>query len=594
MKKIPPLLYFILFSCITLLAQDKNFKIPDSLANKTNTELIQLIKVNRYSSPVIAKVYAEAFYKKATAEKNRINIIDSYFYFGHIADIQGEYTNAISLINKGISLTETDRDSILWKLYNLRGKVQEQYGKDEEAAADFNASLLISKEYDYKPGIIIAEIGIAKVKLNTKQYYESLKIYEEMLRISEDTILVSKNSRASIFIGICDNYLKMQALDSARIYLDQGLKESIRINDLESASYFYPFEAIYYYYKNDIPKSLVMLEKAQKAISAMESEEKRIIEVYYYMAQCHFALKDYQAAITTVEKAFAIIREENIEKDMTDTTSVSDKKLTTISDKDQFIPYEYMYLLKLIVSSYEKLGDTKHRGLYFEKYFKLKLESEQKDVRINKLLYNFHEAPEIALMKELSQKETAAEKLVNYLYYILALLCVAIAVGYILSKRKEKKKQIAYKALIEKVSVLEAENSAAAEENNTATSKTVSITDEKAASILKGLQKFEAQEQFLDENCNLRFVAKKVKTNATYLSKIINTHKESSFNEYINNLRIQYTLKRLKSDTQFRAYSIKSIAQEVGYKSADSFTKHFKKQTSLYPSYYIKNLNKEA
>ena len=85
-------------------------------------------------------------------------------------------------------------------------------------------------------------------------------------------------------------------------------------------------------------------------------------------------------------------------------------------------------------------------------------------------------------------------------------------------------------------------------------------------------------------------MAKKVKTNTTYLSKIISTYKQKKFFEYINELRIEYVLKRLKEDSKFRNYSIKHIAEEIGYKSTNSFTKYFKAHTKLYPSYYIKNL----
>ncbi|MFK7750768.1 MAG: helix-turn-helix domain-containing protein, partial [Kordia sp.] len=53
-----------------------------------------------------------------------------------------------------------------------------------------------------------------------------------------------------------------------------------------------------------------------------------------------------------------------------------------------------------------------------------------------------------------------------------------------------------------------------------------------------------------------------------------------------------YTIDRLNSDNQFRKYAIKHIALEVGYKSPESFTKHFKNATGINPSYYIKELEK--
>ncbi|MEM6687757.1 MAG: helix-turn-helix domain-containing protein, partial [Bacteroidota bacterium] len=68
-------------------------------------------------------------------------------------------------------------------------------------------------------------------------------------------------------------------------------------------------------------------------------------------------------------------------------------------------------------------------------------------------------------------------------------------------------------------------------------------------------------------------------------------HKQKKFIQYITDLRIDYALEKLANDKKFRAYNIKSIAAELGYNSAESFSKDFKRRTKLYPSYYIKKIN---
>ena len=85
------------------------------------------------------------------------------------------------------------------------------------------------------------------------------------------------------------------------------------------------------------------------------------------------------------------------------------------------------------------------------------------------------------------------------------------------------------------------------------------IQDKKIQEILIRLDKLETSLYFLNSSCSLQNVAKKIKTNTSYLSKIIGTHKGKKFTEYINELRIQYVLKRLKEDSKFRKYSIKNI-----------------------------------
>jgi AraC-like DNA-binding protein len=124
------------------------------------------------------------------------------------------------------------------------------------------------------------------------------------------------------------------------------------------------------------------------------------------------------------------------------------------------------------------------------------------------------------------------------------------------------------------------------------TVKPNTINDETVEKILHGLQKFEEKKLFLHKNCNINFVAKKAHTNKTYLSKTLQVHKKKKFFQYITDLRIEYALIQLKNDSKFRAYDIKSIADELGFNTSESFAKAFKKRTGIYPSFYIKNLNK--
>lgn len=82
---------------------------------------------------------------------------------------------------------------------------------------------------------------------------------------------------------------------------------------------------------------------------------------------------------------------------------------------------------------------------------------------------------------------------------------------------------------------------------------------------------------------------KKLETNSTYLSKTINQYKNKNFSQYINDLRIEDTITRLREDKKFRNYSIKAIAEEVGFSNSESFSKAFFKKTGYQPSYFIKN-----
>lgn len=124
--------------------------------------------------------------------------------------------------------------------------------------------------------------------------------------------------------------------------------------------------------------------------------------------------------------------------------------------------------------------------------------------------------------------------------------------------------------------------------------KSINVKEETIQHIINGLQKLASEKYFLSSNCNAYNTAKKINTNTTYLSKVINSHYNKSFNTYINEFRIQYILDKLKSEKHYRSYSIQSLSEEVGYKSPDSFTKAFKIYTGFLPSVYIKNIGQNT
>ena len=96
--------------------------------------------------------------------------------------------------------------------------------------------------------------------------------------------------------------------------------------------------------------------------------------------------------------------------------------------------------------------------------------------------------------------------------------------------------------------------------------------------------------EYLKEDYTQQYVAKKIKTNTTYLSYIINKNFEKSFSEYANELKINYVINEMIANPLYRKYSTQAIAESVGYKNASSFTKSFSKRTGVTPVQFAKNI----
>jgi YesN/AraC family two-component response regulator len=119
------------------------------------------------------------------------------------------------------------------------------------------------------------------------------------------------------------------------------------------------------------------------------------------------------------------------------------------------------------------------------------------------------------------------------------------------------------------------------------------IDEKLEESLLKGINELENTKDYLDPNFSINRLAKKLNTNTSYLSYIINKESNQSFKQYITGLRIEYLLKKLIEENKFRNYTIKALAEEIGYTNASAFTRAFKKYKGITPSEFIKSLKED-
>lgn len=95
---------------------------------------------------------------------------------------------------------------------------------------------------------------------------------------------------------------------------------------------------------------------------------------------------------------------------------------------------------------------------------------------------------------------------------------------------------------------------------------------------------------YLDSDLSLTTLSVQFDLSIGYLSQLINTHTEKSFNDYINELRIEAS-KICLTESRYNYYTIESIGLECGFKSKSNFYTAFKKFTNQTPNQY-KNLVK--
>ena len=108
--------------------------------------------------------------------------------------------------------------------------------------------------------------------------------------------------------------------------------------------------------------------------------------------------------------------------------------------------------------------------------------------------------------------------------------------------------------------------------------------------ILSNLETFEKSKDVRDPNLSLVVLAKRMNTNSKYLSEIINKHKGKNFNNYLNELRVNYIVDKLTQNPEYLQYKTSYLAEEAGFASRTTFTTIFKNVTGKSPSQFIDEL----
>ncbi len=187
--------------------------------------------------------------------------------------------------------------------------------------------------------------------------------------------------------------------------------------------------------------------------------------------------------------------------------------------------------------------------------------------------------------------EAENKKYTNYLYVSLASGLFIILIGILIllkseSKKKRKKEIINYLEISRN-------NIIAVKPSIKQTKKRLAIPEETEEVILHKLKRFESSNKFLNKDMSLAVLAGQFETNTKYLSGVINKHYHVNFNTFINKLRINYIIDKLKTDPNYIHYKISFLAKESGYSSHSSFATVFKSIIGMSPVTFIKLIQEE-
>ena len=550
MKQSLLLYIFISFTNI-LIAQEHDLK------NKSYEALRGLFfEAYDDKSDSLSQIYSNTYLNKAKEENAIFKIASGYLYRSYISD----FNSAIAYSDSIIELTKSKNHNIYPALgYMIKGYHFLQHG------GDLKALNLYLKAYEYalKNKNVYQQIQVqrvvAGVKANFGDHKEAIKIIQSQIKLIKS--LPDFKSRFKYeYLASLNNLsielLRAEKLDSAAIKINEGIDFALKVKD--SLMYYKFLLLSGDLYSNDEHKrALDSLKKSEPFLGGVDLADN------YYIQGSIYETYDIQKSISFFKKIDSIYS----------------------IDKNPFLDVKNAY--QKLYDFYKNDGDKVQELHFLNKLIDINTLLSNTSKSIDSVTVRDFVIPKLKNEKKELELELSKRGKANiYITVIFSSLVLIISIFLIRFYRNQKIYKKRYLDIINESRDNEVEI------QKKSILKELNIPQNIIDQILENLKDFEENKKFIENGLTQNKLAKQIDTNSTYLSKVINNYKEMSFSQYLNTLRINYIINELKTTINLRKYTVGAIAKEAGFNNAESFSKAFFKEKGLYPSYFIKQLNK--
>lgn len=537
--------------------------------------LLQLCHLNKYKNIEVAENYNREAFELSNDLNYLTGIYSATYNHAYLQFIQGDFNRALSVIR---SLDQKINYKKFPKNYadfqTLKSDIHTEKGEYDRALETGLKLLDLAENTKDEYILMKSHAALSHYYLRTKNYKRAL----EHCLLELDIIINQRNV----------HYVFQKVDEIARM--------TVKLGDTETALKAYAF-----------------FLRIEKELYSPGSYIESI--VYMNMADLYMTIGEYEKSQNYLDQAQNLNTTNNYRFRIPRALTLqSELYLKTKDTTNAILTYEKSIEAAENINAFDviKTNSQMLMGLYEKKGQPSKV-TEYKTIHeaIRDSLFNNEKEQHIIILetrrkiKEAAQKQQALElenleqrsKLITIIVILGSILTIGLffVISYVKIKEKNK---VLYRRTIENLETqLKTEDkklSLKTKPKNSRTKTNLTIDDNVKTIILNRLEKLEQENFFIDSDCNLHQLAEKLKTNPKYLSQVINTEKGSNFNNYINELRINYLLTKLLQDKEFRNRKLSYIATSVGYNNLNTFNAAFKKRQGILPSFFIKQLNEEA
>jgi AraC-like DNA-binding protein len=559
------LLFLIQLLCVTSLSAQSAGELPTQNFEELSQQIELLFK---QKDTVKALEYFRIYTKKARAERNieeLVYVYRSMAVWQSALDIKLQYADSAIVIAQHSKNNELIGSAIYTKgvvyyKYNDWDKTLEHY-----LLADKYINQTTNKYLEHK---IKYAIGQAAYRLG--DYQQALNNIDACVTYfaTQNDEKHQKGYMHSLqLLGILHN--RLGNYNQCTEINTLGFQKAKEFSLSEMVIKFINSEAINKYSLGLYQESL---EELQKYLPDFIKEENNIQHILslFFIGKNYIALGANQKAIPYFEKVDALFAQYGYLRD-----DMAENYYYLIEDAQQKkdLKRELYYTNRLIEA--EKLLSQQYKNIA---------------VRIKKYDTQNLLTSKERIENELIQKQ-ARNKWLLVLISVISGCMVVLVVRYIRNKRKF---EVLYKQFME---AQKQRNHIPSNENEPVEviikpTSNSELKEEVVLRILKRLEQFEAHKEFLKDDLTMAKLAKSIKTNVKYLSRVIQDYKQKDYVRYINELRVNYLTDLLKSP-KYQNYSIEGYAKELGFSSAKGFNKAFAETTGMKFSDFLKKFHKE-
>ncbi|WP_144282955.1 helix-turn-helix domain-containing protein [Chryseobacterium echinoideorum] len=439
-------------------------------------------------------------------------------------------------------------------------------GLKEPATADHHVLKVLFKEFK---GDNYGKMGLPEQEFN--EYSDILSFVPKDEKNHEYQRTISR-----IQARIAANLIKMKDYDNADRYINKSMK--IREKFAEGELYNI------YMVKGDVCLNRKVYDSAFYFFNKSYNMVKKGIEYEYPNLK---SFGDYYKAIGNIPKTISFY-----EKAI---ANIKDSKIDDVPNKAEI--YKNLYQLS------GKIGNEQKRDQYSELYH----------IEYEKLQDNNNQDIQFAVKSILNQEQQEKKLLKKHnsttVFSILGVFSIFSAIFYfqfIKMRRKKKELKIRFEEIVKELE----ERKKRQEDNNleiavhqlsekdadpetSFKTNTKLISDETEKVLLSKLISFEKGTAFTEKGFTQSNLATILETNTKYLNYILKIHRNKSFNDYVNGLKINFIVDKIYNHPEYLNYKISYLSEISGFSSQSRFTHIFKQEQGMSPSEFITQLSQK-